>query len=85
MAGVSRAVCHILVLVTLKKNRVYVRGGNTHQYGSRCLFTASPLVSRLVAKFTLFFENSDSFGEPGYRLARERDRRTVAARFVIST
>ena len=27
------------------------------------------LVSQLVAKFTLFFENSDSFGKPGYGLA----------------
>jgi hypothetical protein len=49
-------------------------------YRSACL-----LVSQLVAKFALFFENSDSFGKPGYGLARERDRRTVAVRFVINT
>jgi hypothetical protein len=35
------------------------------------------LGSQLVAKFTLFFENSDSLGKPRYGLARERDGRTL--------
>ncbi|SRR6266436_4949478 len=36
------------------------------------------LGSQLVAKFTLFFENSDGFGESWYGLACERDGRTLS-------